>query len=179
MHYLMLVTLTTTFDQSLAVREKVYSTLINDDSFCGSAGRFGSPLCDWFVLGGRWSGTLAEARLGQTYREALLAAFADIVEGWYPERLTQKYPDRLNDIWREVGGTEISPLNRKGYDELGDEDDAMRIDRFLYDKFLREFDGKVCDWPRNDRCSFCDLDDEPVDEAYIGRKWLVVVDYHN
>ena len=54
MHHLMLITLAVTAGAtSLDARISAHSKLIDDDSFCGEGGRFGSPLSDWFVIGGR------------------------------------------------------------------------------------------------------------------------------
>ena len=55
MHHLMLITIGMSADAtSEDTRCRTFSRLIDDDSFCGEGGRFGSPLCDWFVIGGRW-----------------------------------------------------------------------------------------------------------------------------
>ena len=60
MHYLMLITLTMLpGETSQHARERAYFLLQEDRSFCGDGGRFGHPLCDWFVIGGRWSGFFA------------------------------------------------------------------------------------------------------------------------
>lgn len=56
---------------------------------------------------------------------------------------------------------------------LGYEDDAQLVTEALYDRFLAEYENDVADWS-----SFVDLEDEPVTRAFIGRKWLVVIDYH-
>ena len=63
MHSRLLVTLDAPADAgSQHVREDAFNRLMDDDSFCGEGGRFGHPLCDWFVIGGRWSGLLAGSR---------------------------------------------------------------------------------------------------------------------
>ena len=83
MHYRLLVTLEASADADSAdVRDSVHDQLLNDDSFCGEGGRFGSPLCDWFVIGGRWSGMLAEVSLGEAYKAALCARFPKLDEDW-------------------------------------------------------------------------------------------------
>ncbi len=46
---------------SQEAREYVYDALLNDSSFVGDGGRFGAPVADWFVIGGRWSGELSRA----------------------------------------------------------------------------------------------------------------------
>ena len=61
MHYRVLVT----FEKEAAktsqeAREYAFWTLMEDTSFIGG-GRFGSAWCDWFVIGGRWSGELSRA----------------------------------------------------------------------------------------------------------------------
>jgi len=53
MHHLMLVTLSLDNGGSDEARHSAYSQLMDDNSFCGDGGRFGSPLADWFVIGGR------------------------------------------------------------------------------------------------------------------------------
>lgn len=61
MHELLLVTLSVPEGAtSEDARRRAHDLLIHDDSFCGEGGRFGVPLCDWFDLGGRWSGMLRE-----------------------------------------------------------------------------------------------------------------------
>jgi len=54
MHHRLLITLDFPAGADSAdVRGGVYKKLMDDDSFCGEGGVFGSPLCDWFVIGGR------------------------------------------------------------------------------------------------------------------------------
>jgi hypothetical protein len=175
MHHLLLITFTMSAGAtSLDARMHARSELIDDDSFCGEGGRFGSPLCDWFVIGGRWSGFLKEKSLGQDYQDAFNAEFPEMTKGYFPASLIDKHRDGLNQLWRRFGGHDCSPLTRSGYEELGYDDDAMLIDRQSYERFLKPYfntdrdDGK-----------FIDLDFELVDESFIGRKWLVAVDYHN
>jgi hypothetical protein len=160
MHYLMLATLAMPDGAtSLAARRKAYDFLLRDDSFCGEGGRFGSPLCDWFVIGGRWSGLLRKTLLGDPYQAAC-------------SQLASQHREALNQLWQRFGGTGEHPHNRDSYGDLGCDDDAMIIDQAIYDHFLAKGAGKSCE-------TFADLDDEPVNETFIGRKWLVVVDYHN
>ncbi len=174
MHHLLLVTLempdnATSYD----ARDKAESLLVEDDSFCGNGGRFGAPLCDWFVIGGRWSGMLKEALLGEPYRTAFASQFPELANGFYTTDVANKHRQALNDLWHSFGGNGDNPTNRSGYDRLGGEDDAMLVDQALFDRFLAERRGESAVE------GFADLDDEPVDSSFIGRKWLVIVDYHN
>ena len=180
MHYLMLITIAMSPGAtSEDARCRAYSRLVEDASFCGdSAGRFGSPVCDWFVIGGRWSGLLQETLLGDAYQTAFRQAFPDMASGYFPARLVDERRDALNRLWRLFGGSGANPVTRSSYDELGCDDDAMLVNRRLYDHFLKPNRGK--DIRReNAGTPFADLDHEAVDESFIGRKWLVVVDYHN
>ncbi|HVS34964.1 MAG TPA: hypothetical protein VMS17_05240 [Gemmataceae bacterium] len=176
MHYPMLVTLALEAGAtSLDARSAALSQLQSDPSFCGEGGRFGSPVCDWFVIGGRWSGLLAEQPLGQDYQDAFRAEFPQIAEGGYPATLINKHRAGLNGLWRRFGGREDHPATRSNYRPLGYDDDAMLIDRIRYESFLKPFIGSDAE----DNFEFADLDSEPVAESFIGRKWLVVIDFHD
>jgi hypothetical protein len=176
MHHRLLVTLALAPGaSSLEARMMARSKLVEDDSFCGPGGRFGAPLCDWFVLGGRWSGCLHKDLLGPPYQEALHQEFPDLNPAWLPDRVLDQNRNRLNHLWRRFGGRDSHPWTRTGYEELGYDDDARLIDQPLYDHFLRTHRGLDFDGEPN----FADLDGDAVDDWFIGRKWLVVFDYHN
>jgi len=160
-------------------RCRAYSRLA-DAGFRGdSAGRFGSSLCDWFVIGGRWSGFLSESLLGQPYQDALSQEFPQFTAGYFPAKLAEPHKDGLDQLWHRFGGTGSNPITRSSYEELGAEDDALLIDRALYDRFLKPQAGKDACLHDESLHRFADLDGDAVDETFIGRKWLVVVDYHN
>ena len=175
----MLVTLSQKDGTSDKVRDSAYSQLMDDDSFCGEGGRFGSPLSDWFVIGGRWSGKLFKARLGQPYEDAFKREFPEFTQGSYLSNLLEKQKTGLDQLWHRFGGTGNHPLTRSGYDHFGADDDAMLIDQFLYDRFLKPYAGCPDILGDDELPDFADLDGDEVDESFIGRKWLVVVDYHN
>lgn len=72
MHYLMFATVTAEPDAtSLDVRSDVTNRLAEDPTFLDGDedGLFHLPLCDWFVIGGRWSGHLSETPDGQEIPE--------------------------------------------------------------------------------------------------------------
>jgi hypothetical protein len=180
MHHLMLVTLELpNGGSSEEARRSAYSTLIEDHSFVGESGRFGCPLADWFLIGGRWSGYLREAQLGQPYQHALEQEFPELTKGYFPSSLLEPRKIALVQLWQRFGGAGSNPLLRSGYDEFGDDDDAMLVDQFLYDRFLKPVAGKVTCLDDTSIADFADLDSDEVDESFIGRKWLVIVDYHN
>ncbi len=175
MHFRMFVT-TTLPDGATSeeARRDVHDTLLTDDSFCGAGGRFGSPLCDWFVIGGRWSGVLTEAVIGASFRRAVVARFPEMAKDWWPHSLAEAHRDEIDALWQSHGGTGSSPYTREDGGDLGHPDDAQLLTREMYDAFLAPYEGAVrgCD-------DYHDLDDEPLRPDAVGRKWIVVVDYHN
>ena len=180
MHHLMLVTLSLPdSDNSANARGSASDQLSNDDSFVGEGSRFGSPLSDWFVIGGRWSGKLRKARLGQSYQDAFEREFPEFTKGYFPSTLLEEHKAGLDRLWQRIGGTGNHPLTRSGYDHFGADDDAMLIDQFLYDHFLKPYAGCTEILWDNKLPDFADLDGDEVGESFVGRKWLVVVDYHN
>jgi hypothetical protein len=180
MHHLMLVTVALGKDStSEQARRSAYSHLSEDDSFVGEGGRFGSPLADWFVIGGRWSGLLSETLLGDPYQDALKQEFPQFVNGYYPSDLAELHNDGLDKLWHRFGGTGSNPLTRSSYNHFGLDDDAMLVNRPLYDRFLAAHAGSADCVGGDSFGDFADLDRDDVDESFIGRKWLAVVDYHN
>ena len=133
MHYRMLVTIATERGEtSLQARHRVFDLLIEDPSFCGEGGRFGCPVADWFVIGGRWSGCLAQAVMPAAYRDRLAASFPALAGGGYSEADAKPHAHALDALWHEYGGTGPSPFNRSGYEQLGYDDDAVLLTPDLY-----------------------------------------------
>lgn len=180
MHHLMLITISMSPGAtSEDARCRAYSRLLEDDSFCrDGGGRFGSPVCDRFVIGGRWSGMLQETLLGDAYQAAFRQQFPQLASNYFPASLLDQHRDALNQLWRQFGGRGDNPVTRSSYDELGCDDDAMLVDQALYGHFLKPVAGKST-WLDEPPLRFADLDGDDVDETFIGRKWLIVVDYHN
>jgi hypothetical protein len=177
MHHLMLTTLQLPKGViSSAARLRAHDILSDDDSFVANRGLFVTPLCDSFVIGGRWSGLLKMTLLGEPYQAAFKREFRAMAKDGYSSSFIAKNRDRLNELWREFGGTDDNPLTRGRYDH-GHDDDAMLVDHALYQNLLGQYCGKRSQF-EGDSCTFTDLDGETVDESFIGRKWLVVVDYH-
>lgn len=179
MHYLMLVTARLpNGSTSEDARCKVRDALLRDDSFCGSGGRFGYSLCDWFVIGGRWSGKLAYMHIGQRLQSALHTRFPQLREKDSPESIAKQHRAEFDAIWESCGGTAPNPYARTGYEELGHLDDAQLLTRELYDALLSKFEGESS-VQNESHCEFVDLEGESLSTDFIGRKWLIVVDYHS
>ena len=131
MHYLMLITLTMLpGETSPQARERAYSLLLEDQSFCGDGGRFGSPICDWFVIGGRWSGCLRKPSSAQLYREtaetAVPGARGRITTAPATRRLAapRSMPSGGNWAAPDRRPSTATPIEHTGYD-----DDALPVDQ--------------------------------------------------
>ena len=190
MHYRLIVTIDKKHAKtSKEARTHVFNELHADHSFCGEGGRFDSPVADWFVIGGRWSGELSDntwakgvikkiatlekerdiqvagVHYGDDRKKAKQAEVKDMVEAMYKGALPAKYK-KAGLCW-----------DRDTYNELGYEDDAMIVDKELYKTFLKEWEGE--DIGNELEVCYVDLDYDCVDKDMIGKKWIVVVDYHS
>lgn len=60
----------------------------------------------------------------------------------------------------------------------GHTDDALLLTEELYATLLAQHEGNalVCD---EGHCEYVDLDQEQLQPDFVGRKWVVVIDYHN
>lgn len=176
MHCLMLVT--TEAATSQQARITVFEALASDTTFCGEGGRFGVPVCDWFLIGGRWSGLLAETQMGKPFRDAVISRFLEMADNWWPHSLPDSHGKELDSIWQSHGGVGSSPYTRSEAGELGHEDDAMLLTVELYDQLLSPFEGERL-VAGDGHSQYLDQEDEPLSPDAIGSKWLVIVDYHN
>jgi hypothetical protein len=139
---------------------------------------------DWFVVGGRWSGELAKLKLDSELLDNVEKEFGERY-GWYTTakvdtstRLNQfkpifykKFPDYKGDI----------PYWRDSYQEQGYPDDAQIIDEKVYDEIIMREIAKRIERDNTDGYAhYMDLDQD-VDLSpanTIGKKWIVVIDYH-
>lgn len=62
-------------------------------------------------------------------------------------------------------------------EEFGAAADAIILTQRLFASFLEGFKGHM--HLDGSHCQFLDLDDDTCDPTFIGRKWIVVVDYHS
>lgn len=174
MHNRLYVTLDAPADAgSEQVRKDAFNRLMDDNSFCGEGGRFGGPICDWFVIGGRWSGLLADTLTAGEF-SAKARALPGMDAEFIPQPVVESHKGELDAIWHSLGGTGPNPYSRSSYLQHGYPDDAMPVSEALYNALLTEYEGIDSDGDH-----FADLDFDAVSRGFIGRKWLVVVDYHS
>ena len=174
MHNRLYVTLAAPADAgSEHIREDVFNRLMEDASFCGEGGRFGHPLCDWFVIGGRWSGLLADTLTAGEFT-AKAKALPGMDAEFIRQSVVESHTGELDALWHSLRGTGPNPYSRNSYLQHGYADDAMPVSEALYKALLAEYEGIDSDGDH-----FSDLDFDEVNRGFIGRKWLVVVDYHS
>jgi hypothetical protein len=182
MHYRFLVTFAAKdAPDSQAARGHVTACL-EEEGFC-SQGRWGSSMADWFVIGGRWSGELSRATWAQAItaqmnvleREHAVQVWGVFYGSAEKERIQQELAAKFQQMWDNAApdGYKGIPYCRDMYQQNGYEDDAMLLTRELYDALLKEYEGK------EEFEHHADLEYDEVSPAMIGKKWLVVVDYHN
>jgi hypothetical protein len=176
MHYRLFVTIKQYKDEtSLNARDKVNNQL-QDEGFCNQDGRFSNGWADWFVIGGRWSGELTRSLLKKDYWEEVKKAVHDDNNFGYSTKDIEdpEKQKKFQEVWEKLGGYGDNPLKRDTYLHIGYEDDAMVVTKELYDKLLKKYEGQT-----EEQDQFIDLDYEECGEDFIGKKWLVVVDFHN
>jgi hypothetical protein len=182
MHYRFLVTCELgAAENSDEAREYVQDTL-HEEGFC-SDGRWGGGLCDWFVIGGRWSGELSRSTWAREITNQMIALEREhSVQVWgasYGDgektRTQQELAEKFQQLWDSHAPESYRgiPYCRDTYQQNGYEDDAMLLTQELYDALLKEFEGT------EESEHHADLEYDEVSPAMIGKKWLVVVDYHN
>lgn len=202
MHYRLIVT----FDKkhaknSLEARGYAFKTLGSDPTFCyadAQPGLFASGVCDWFVIGGRWSGELTNAKLDQKKIKKVNEEFEEEYGWWVggktgvdEKKRKLQYESVFNQYFPNFKGE--LPAWRDHYQQLGYEDDAAIVDKVLYESILKKYKGDRQGWSyhKSDDANgeklytwkdlhFADLDGDYLEKGkdVIGKKWIVVIDYH-
>jgi hypothetical protein len=181
MHFRFLVT----FDHDAVrtaeeARDHVSDTL-HEEGFCGE-GRWGGGMADWFVIGGRWSGELSRhswareitiqmAALEQQHGVQVWGTFYGHDE---KRRIQQELAAQFQQMWDAEAPAAYKgiPFIRDTYKRDGYPDDAMLLSQELYDALLKGYEGQ------EESEYHADLEYDSVSPEMIGKKWLVVVDYH-
>jgi hypothetical protein len=182
MHYRFFVTCEQgAAETSDEARKYVQDTLF-EEGF-SSQGRWGGGMADWFVIGGRWSGELSRAswakditiQMDALEREHAVQVWGAFYGSTEKTRIQHELAARFQRLWDQHAPDAYKgiPIQRDTYQETGYEDDAMLLSQELYGALLKEYEGQ------EESDHHADLEYEAVSPAMIGKKWLVVVDYHN
>jgi hypothetical protein len=177
------------FDKSRAktskeAREWTYYALSESPGFLqNDSGEFsfGSSMCDWFVIGGRWSGDLNWACLDKDKEKEFWEEFEKEKLGWMSgddkkqEAQKQKAEELFRKYFPDYKGPKL--LFRDTYAGTGHPDDAKIVDKQIYDRLIKKYEGEYMSPGESDEFVNLESDEiKPID--VIGMKWIVVVDYH-
>lgn len=170
-------------DSSEEARNVVYDFLVNDASFMEDSHatyRFWSPVCDYFRIGGIFSGDLTSQNiLDEFYRKVNELQGGNPSDG-YPFNFITENREALDKIWHDLGGKYLNPLSRDSDDVFGYEDDAKIMDAEIVEKIekLEQPDllGKERILDCSDDNCYWEIEDY---KELIGKTWVVVIDYHS
>ena len=186
MHYRFLVTTDKDNAKTSADARAAVSHYLEDNGFVYADARWSGGLADWFVIGGRWSRTLTDcsdwAKRFRSDTEAFLKQHyltLSGIEGIYygdkdKETLKASAIKEVEAQWQKglPAGYPQVPFIRDSYQQLGYDDDAQVVTGAIYETLLREYEGS------EESDYHCDVQYDPVSSDFIGKKWVVVVDYH-
>lgn len=192
MHSRMLVLLDTKDAPTSWAARNMVDNALEAEGFASYSGIFCEPPADWYVIGGRWSGSLLrnyfptedldradnmvrEQKLEEMYHGDDSKRMEKIV-AVFREAIPQASPHEAEVLARRYSF-------RASYERRGCEEDAMILDQILADKEL----SKLYQYPYKDG-----LDDlrtckcfvylshpyKEVTKELIGKVWVVVVDFH-
>lgn len=151
MHCLYFIVLAKEEDStSLDARKDAQSTLIQEN-FC-QEGFFGGGKGDWFVIGGRWSGVFSWTLLG----------------------LNPMKKKGFKKSWKKAGIKTPIPYTRSVHEYDGYEDDAMILDKKLWEALVKKYpDVELYDADNYDERFLRNFEEKEL----LGR-WIIAIDYH-
>ena len=165
---------------SMGARAYVYDWL-EREGFASEGSRFHSPIADWMVIGGRWSGEFTKKSLD----DEKIKAFEKEVEKkhgfWTGGKISKT--DRLEQskklftkYFPDFDG--LLPYWRDDYASHGEEDDAVIVDEDIYKKIVKNGVNIAVD----EGGSVIDTDEYDAERLkkkdIVGKKWICVVDFH-
>lgn len=177
MHFLLYVCLPVEEAKtSLQARKRVFRYL-NREHFV-SRGRFCGQ-CDWFCIGGRYSGMLNMLRLKNQHPRKFKKIEKEY-DAWHG--FGTQVPDLFKSCFPDYEG--MIPIFRDEIDEYGYPDDAQLMDEELLAELKEGFNEYVTAVFAFEKPSviFTDLGENEWNDiegsAGPGTHWVVVIDYH-
>ncbi len=162
------------------------SNYLMENEFVGGEGRWGSGVSDWFVIGGRWSGSMTLAHLDKKKLSRFWARFEKQKLGWSGKGIDdnerkKKISDLFLKYFPDFDVQQFPcPPTRSPYSDAGYEDDAMIVDEIIWNevitpglkKSLLEGDAII-------HVDGCDESESELDkEKVVGKCWCVLIDFH-
>lgn len=177
MHYLYFVVVHA--EDSASAREAARDNL-DDEKFVSDGGYFGGGKSDWYIIGGRWSGVLT-APYYKFHEAVRTLPWAKSKDNCLSDDDIKQHTDELETLWESLGGKGTHPYGRDTYAEEGYDDDAMPLTKELLARLKKEHPGgkrggvEVFVAGDATEMRLAKLDEKFAD----GKRWIVVVDYHN
>jgi hypothetical protein len=84
---------------------------------------------DWYVIGGRWSGTL-NAKTKEFFEKAAAhfkTAYPDRKNDFLTQNMVNEQATALQKIWTDLGQTSKNPYGRDQYNDVTGDDDAVLL----------------------------------------------------
>ena len=181
MHFLYFVTFDKkNADNSQEAREYANNILMKN-SFCyADGGYFAGGKCDWYVIGGRWSGELQRLQFKKDFFKECKKAKIKT-----DSQTLKKNKSQCQAIWKKLGGKDVNLYHRDTYQQNGYDDDAMIVDEELWQGIKKCFKQKLNKdtfWNEVEIYDADNYEDYPITKIKkkdLINRWLVVVDYHN
>ena len=159
-------------------------SLLESNGFASEGGFWSCAKADWFVIGGRWSGTLQSLKLGKfdsEVRKLLKKNKKDKTISFFTDADIKENAPAIQKLWEKLGGKGINSWERDQYNHEGYDDDAMLLDKKLYEAFKKKKyketevavvleEGYVEDEML--------MKDFLKDKKVVNNYYLIVVDYH-
>jgi hypothetical protein len=170
MHYLYFVRLKKECADSAEKAMTLAQQELDRNGFCAE-GYFVMSRCDWYAIGGRWSGILQELAAGFEFSDEVKKKFGlpdnSILLPWVRE-----HGHELQALWESLGGSGRQPWAHIQYGK-DEADDAMPITATMLEGLKKEYYREAGVF---DPAAFTEGPASELDESAIG-DWLVVVDY--
>jgi hypothetical protein len=84
---------------------------------------------DWYVIGGRWSGTLNSKtkEFFDKAEEHFKLTYPDNKHNFISTKMVEEQTEALKNLWTEIGGEGLNPYARNSYNDFGYEDDVVPL----------------------------------------------------
>jgi hypothetical protein len=84
---------------------------------------------DWYVIGGRWSGTL-NTKAKEFFEKTKVhfeTTYPDNKAPFLTQKMVEEQADALQKIWDDMGQTSKNPYSRNQYDKVTGDDDVVLL----------------------------------------------------
>jgi hypothetical protein len=159
--------------------------ILDNEDFVFSDKLWSGGKCDWYGIGGRWSGLLSELTWAKMAVAEILkleqkndVQINGVFYGDSDKSLKQKeIQEQAEQIWNKHKPKEylLTTYYRNQFENTPQDDDAMIITPELWHKLKETYnDVEVYDSENHQEFTISSVTD---DDLYIA-KWITVVDYH-